>query len=75
MWASDYEAHEQRIRGALASVAITVAHIGSTSVPALPTKPIIDVLVTVPDADAQDCSHRGDQGPRPVPQVSVSEWR
>jgi GrpB-like predicted nucleotidyltransferase (UPF0157 family) len=36
---------------ALASRALAVEHIGSTAVPGLAAKPIIDVLVTVEDLD------------------------
>ncbi|WP_222593386.1 GrpB family protein [Aeromicrobium flavum] len=43
----------RRIGDALAGVAVSVEHVGSTSVPGLPAKPIIDVSVVVPDADAE----------------------
>jgi GrpB-like predicted nucleotidyltransferase (UPF0157 family) len=38
-----------RIREALGTVAVLVEHVGSTSVPGLAAKPIIDVLLLVPD--------------------------
>ncbi|MCW2813359.1 MAG: hypothetical protein JWN84_814 [Nocardioides sp.] len=53
-WTEAYAAHEARIRGALGDVARSVEHIGSTSVPGLAAKPIIDVLVTVPDITAEE---------------------
>jgi GrpB-like predicted nucleotidyltransferase (UPF0157 family) len=53
-WASGYARHEARVRGALGSTALDVEHIGSTSVPGLAAKPIIDVLVTVPDITAEE---------------------
>ena len=37
------------IRSALGEVAVVVAHAGSTSVPGLPAKPILDLLLGVPD--------------------------
>jgi GrpB-like predicted nucleotidyltransferase (UPF0157 family) len=37
------------IRAALGPVAVVVAHAGSTSVPALPAKPILDLVLGVPD--------------------------
>lgn len=47
----DWPIRFRRIRGELAgaleTTAIAIEHIGSTAVPGLPAKPIIDVLVTV----------------------------
>jgi len=53
-WPVKYAAHEQRIRDALGSAALTTEHIGSTSVPGLGAKPIIDVLLTVRDITAEE---------------------
>ncbi len=53
-WADAYAEHAARISGALGSTALAVEHIGSTSVPGLAAKPIIDVLVTVPDITAEE---------------------
>ena len=53
-WASEYAAHEARVRRAVGSTAVEVEHIGSTSVPGLAAKPIIDILVTVPDITAEE---------------------
>ena len=50
-WASQYDRHEARVRDALGRTAVAVEHIGSTAVPGLAAKPIIDILVTVPDAE------------------------
>jgi GrpB-like predicted nucleotidyltransferase (UPF0157 family) len=52
-WAVAYADHEARIRAVLGETAIEVEHIGSTSVPGLAAKPIIDVLVTVADITAE----------------------
>jgi GrpB-like predicted nucleotidyltransferase (UPF0157 family) len=41
----------ERVRRALGKDALGVEHIGSTSVPALAAKPIVDVLLTVADVD------------------------
>lgn len=38
------------IREALGAVALSVEHVGSTSVPGLPAKPVIDILLQVPDS-------------------------
>jgi GrpB-like predicted nucleotidyltransferase (UPF0157 family) len=53
-WAAAYRDHEVRIREALGNGAVAVEHIGSTSVPGLAAKPIIDVLVVVPDITAEE---------------------
>ncbi|WP_236572008.1 GrpB family protein [Janibacter melonis] len=53
-WAQAYARHETRVRSALGGVARSVEHIGSTSVPGLAAKPIVDVLVTVPDITAEE---------------------
>lgn len=46
-WPSAFEAEAARIRGALGSLALRVDHNGSTSVPGLAAKPIIDIQVSV----------------------------
>ncbi len=53
-WPRVYAAHERRIRDALGPVAVAVEHIGSTAVPGLAAKPIVDVLVTVADVTAEE---------------------
>lgn len=52
-WPSRFAAVEGRIGSALGDAALTVEHIGSTSVPRLAAKPIIDVLVVVADVEAE----------------------
>jgi GrpB-like predicted nucleotidyltransferase (UPF0157 family) len=46
-WTSRFQAERRRIRGALGPTATQIEHIGSTAVPGLAAKAIIDVLVTV----------------------------
>ena len=53
-WPGVFEGHEHQIRAALGALARSVEHIGSTSVPGLGAKPIIDVLVTVDDITAEE---------------------
>lgn len=50
-WPQRFERERKRILTALWAVAIRVEHIGSTAVPGLAAKPIVDVLVTVADPD------------------------
>ena len=49
-WPDLYAEHVARIRTALGDRAIRVEHVGSTSVPGLPAKPIIDIALEVPDS-------------------------
>jgi GrpB-like predicted nucleotidyltransferase (UPF0157 family) len=49
-WPKKFESHAERIAGALGRVALRIKHIGSTSVPGLAAKPIIDILVVVQDS-------------------------
>jgi GrpB-like predicted nucleotidyltransferase (UPF0157 family) len=51
-WPRTYLDHERRIRAVLPAAGIE--HIGSTSVPGLAAKPIIDIVVTVDDITAEE---------------------
>jgi GrpB-like predicted nucleotidyltransferase (UPF0157 family) len=50
-WPARYEAERRRIAEALGATARRIEHIGSTAVPGLAAKPIVDVMVTVDDAN------------------------
>ena len=50
-WPQRFEAHRERIAAALGELASQVDHVGSTSVPGLAAKPIVDVQVVVADLD------------------------
>lgn len=50
-WAGRFEELRQRIEQALGRSAVAVEHIGSTSVPGLAAKPIIDMVLTVDDVE------------------------
>lgn len=50
-WPGKLEHERGRLRRTLGALALRVEHIGSTAVPGLAAKPIIDVLVTVADPD------------------------
>ena len=52
-WPERFEREAGWIRAALGAVARRVEHIGSTSVPRLAAKPVVDILLTVADADAE----------------------
>ena len=51
MWPERFEAQRARIEHSLGSRALRVDHVGSTSVPGLAAKPIIDIDVSVTDPD------------------------
>ena len=49
-WPAQFEALAERIRAALGDRVLALDHVGSTSVPDLPAKPIIDIDLTVADS-------------------------
>jgi GrpB-like predicted nucleotidyltransferase (UPF0157 family) len=49
-WPGLFVEQEARIRAALGETAVEVHHAGSTSVPGLTAKPVIDIVLVVPDA-------------------------
>jgi len=49
-WPKKFETHAKVIAAALGGSALRIEHVGSTSVPGLAAKPIIDILVVVPDS-------------------------
>lgn len=53
-WVGLYLDHRRRILNALLPASVGVEHIGSTSVPGLAAKPIIDIVVTVDDITAEE---------------------
>ncbi|ABS04223.1 protein of unknown function UPF0157 [Kineococcus radiotolerans SRS30216 = ATCC BAA-149] len=53
-WADTYRWHRARIEEALAAVDVEIEHIGSTSVPGLAAKPIVDIVVAVDDITAEE---------------------
>jgi GrpB-like predicted nucleotidyltransferase (UPF0157 family) len=52
-WPSQYDELGGRIRAALGWRALQLEHVGSTSVPGLPAKPIIDIDLTVADPERE----------------------
>jgi len=50
VWPERFRQEEARIRAALGRTALSIEHIGSTSVPRLAAKPIVDILLVVEDS-------------------------
>jgi GrpB-like predicted nucleotidyltransferase (UPF0157 family) len=53
-WPTRFEREAKRIRVALGVRALLVEHAGSTSVPGIVAKPIIDIVLAVPDSANED---------------------
>jgi GrpB-like predicted nucleotidyltransferase (UPF0157 family) len=49
-WPDRFQHEAERIRRALGQQALRIEHVGSTSVPGLPAKPTIDILLVVTDS-------------------------
>jgi len=58
-WPERFEVERERIAAALGPRALRIEHIGSTSVPGLAAKPIVDVLVEVASLDGVDLEPAG----------------
>ena len=52
-WPHQFECEENRIRSALGERASRIEHVGSTSVPGLPAKPVIDIVLVVSDSSKE----------------------
>ncbi len=53
-----FEAEASRLRAGLGELAVRIEHVGSTSVPGLAAKPIVDIQVSVPDIRDLDSYRR-----------------
>ncbi len=58
-WPDRYAAERERIAAALGEHALRIEHIGSTAVPGLAAKPIVDILVEVTRVEDADLSGAG----------------
>ncbi len=66
IWPAQFQREAERIRGALGSRALGIDHVGSTSVPGLAAKPIIDIALTVADSSDE---------PAYVPDLEAAGYR
>ena len=53
-WPLQFAGEERKIRAALGDAAIVLEHVGSTSIPDMPAKPIIDIVLAVEDSAKED---------------------
>jgi GrpB-like predicted nucleotidyltransferase (UPF0157 family) len=53
-WPELFRREEERIRGALRERVVLLEHVGSTSVPGLAAKPVIDICLVVPDSSDEE---------------------
>lgn len=49
VWVEEFAQEAARLRTALGNCAIEIEHVGSTSIPGMAAKPLIDIMVTVPN--------------------------
>jgi len=54
LWVEQYEIRRSEIEAAIPEVALSVEHVGSTAVPGLPAKPVIDIDLIVADPERED---------------------
>lgn len=50
-WLDAFQRMRKRLADALGETALRIEHVGSTSIPGLPAKPVVDIQVSVPDVD------------------------
>ena len=53
-WPAQYEQEAAKIRAALGDRVLVLEHVGSTSIPGIPAKPILDILLAVADSSDED---------------------
>jgi GrpB-like predicted nucleotidyltransferase (UPF0157 family) len=67
-WPAQFIAEADQIRAALGKELRAIEHVGSTSVPGLAAKPIVDIAVSVEDFDTFDTGVLEELGYRYVPE-------
>jgi GrpB-like predicted nucleotidyltransferase (UPF0157 family) len=51
-WSREFQQIAADLRGVVGELSLRIDHIGSTSVPGLPAKDVIDIQITVADEEA-----------------------
>ena len=54
IWAEMFEEMRGRLARSLGEQAVRIDHVGSTAIPGIPAKPIVDIQVSVPDVEDTD---------------------
>ncbi len=80
-WPALFAALRAPVAAALGVLTVAVEHVGSTAVPGLAAKPVIDLDVAIPSVSALDAAierlaalgyvHKGDQG---IPGRAAFDW-
>src|SRR5262245_53276222 len=73
-WPVLYAREEERIRAILGDRVVRIEHVGSTSVPGLPAKPIVDMVLEVPDASDEDAYLPGLEAAGYVLTIRETDW-
>jgi GrpB-like predicted nucleotidyltransferase (UPF0157 family) len=73
-WPLLYEREETRIRSILGDRVVRIEHAGSTAVPGLPAKPIVDIVLEVPDSADEPAYVPDMQAAGYVLRVREPEW-
>ena len=73
-WPEQFSREERRIRKALGDRAIRLEHVGSTSVPGLAAKPIIDILLVVADSSNESSYAPALEAEGYVLRIREPEW-
>jgi GrpB-like predicted nucleotidyltransferase (UPF0157 family) len=53
-WKKMYKEESEKIKNVLSDIIIDIHHVGSTAIPGIKAKPVIDILVEVKDIEAVD---------------------
>jgi GrpB-like predicted nucleotidyltransferase (UPF0157 family) len=73
-WPELYAREADRIRGVLRERVVRLEHAGSTSVPGLPAKPVIDIVLEVPDSSDEPVYVPDLEGAGYVLRIREPDW-
>ena len=73
-WPGLFDREAVRIRSLLGDDVVLLEHVGSTSVPGLPAKPIIDILLVVPDSSDEQAYAPRLEGAGYVLRIREPDW-